>query len=60
VTVALANGTNISGGFEHERLRASRGSGLERVIQYWMPETVTVVPPIHVSAVLPEHAAAAI
>jgi len=32
---------------------------LERVIQYWMPETVTMVPPIHVSAVLPEHAAAA-
>jgi len=31
VTVALANGTNISGGFEHERLRASRGSGLERI-----------------------------
>jgi UDP-glucose 4-epimerase len=33
---------------------------LERVIEYWMPETVTVVPPIHVSGVLAEHAAAAV
>jgi nucleoside-diphosphate-sugar epimerase len=31
---------------------------LERVIEYWLPETVTVVPPAHVTAVLTEAAAA--
>ena len=30
-TVAFANGTTVSGGLERERLRASKGSGLERV-----------------------------
>lgn len=33
---------------------------LERVIEYWMPETTSVVPPIHVSGVLAEHAGAAV
>jgi len=33
---------------------------LERVIEYWMPETVTVVPPIHISGVLAEHTGAAV
>jgi len=30
-TVAFANGTTVTGGLEHERLRASTGSGLERI-----------------------------
>ena len=33
---------------------------LERVIEYWSPETVTLANPIHVQAALPEHAAAAV
>ena len=30
VTVAFGNGTTVTGGFEHETLRARKGSGLER------------------------------
>jgi len=33
---------------------------LERVIEYWLPETVTLAGPIHVPAALPEHAGAAV